>query len=143
VLVLNYQLKYVTSQPLGFEKEAVMHTTLSFMSDPEKMLQLQDRLNQESMVLGSSLSGNLVTSTSLWTSSAHIAKDTTEKKINIQVMNVDSAFVGVNGIPLLAGTAGMDTEDEILVNERFLKEAGIASPAEAIGLNIRYSEQQR
>jgi len=143
VLVLNYQLKFVTSQPLGFEKEALLYTFIPFMSDPHKMLQLQDRLNQETMVQGASLSGNIVSSNSLWTSDAYFAKDSTDKKLTIQVMNVDSAFVGVNGIPLLAGSAGIDTDDEIIVNESFIKEAGIASPEEAIGLNIRYSEQQR
>jgi ABC-type lipoprotein release transport system permease subunit len=142
VLVLNYQLKFVTSQPLGFEKEAVMYTSLPFMSDPDKMLQLQDRLNQETIVKGASLSGSLVSSTSLWTSDAYVPVDTTEKQIYIQVMNVDSAFVGVNGIPLLAGTAGIDREGEILVNEKFVKEAGFGTVEDAVGVNIRYSEQQ-
>jgi ABC-type antimicrobial peptide transport system permease subunit len=143
VLVLNYQLKYVTSQPLGFDKELVMYTTLPFMSDPDKMLQLQDRLNQESMVQGASLSGTLVSSQGIWTSDVYVPMDTTEVQIYIQVMNVDSAFVGVNGIPLLAGTSAIDNPSEILVNENFLKEAGIASPEEAIGLNVRYGQSQR
>lgn len=143
VLVLNYQLKYVTSQPLGFEKEAVMYASLPFMSDPDKMLQLQDRFNQEAMVKSASLSGSLVSSTSLWTSDAYVPVDTTEKQIYIQVMNVDSAFVRVNGIPLLAGSDGIDGKEEILVNEQFVKEAGFRSAEDAIGTEIRYSDEQR
>jgi len=142
VLVLNSQLKFVTSQPLGFEKEAVLYSGLPFMSDPGKMLQLQSRLNQESFVAATSLSGSLVSSNSLWTSDAYIPVDTTEKQIFIQVMNVDSAFVRVNGIPLLAGTAAITSKTDIIVNENFLKTAGIASREEAIGLTIRHSEQQ-
>ncbi|MBN3583150.1 ABC transporter permease [Algoriphagus aestuarii] len=142
VLVLNYQLKYVTSQPLGFEKEAVMYASLPFMSDPDKMLQLQDRFNQEGMVQSASLSGSLVSSTSLWTSDVKIPMDTTEKEMYIQVMNVDSAFVKVNGIPLLAGTDGIDKPDEILVNEQFVKEAGFSSLEEAVGSTVSYSEKQ-
>ncbi len=142
VLVLNAQLKFVTSQPLGFEKDAVLYASVPFMSDPDKMFRLQDRLNQESMVASSSLSGSLVSSTSLWTSDAYIPVDTTEKQIFIQVMNIDSAFVKVNGIPLLAGTAALKGENEILVNENFIKEAGLLSNEEAIGLEIRHSEQQ-
>lgn len=142
VLVLNYQLKYVTSQPLGFDKEAVLYARLPFMSDPDKMLQLQDRYNQEAMVQSSSLSGSLVSSTSLWTSDVKIPVDTTEKEMYIQVMNVDSAFVKVNGIPLLAGTDAIDRADEILVNEQFVKEAGFASAEEAVGLVITYSQEQ-
>lgn len=143
VLVLNYQLKYVTSQPMGFENEAVMYTRLPFMSDPGKMLQLQNRLNQETLVKGASLSGSLVSSSSLWTSDAKVAQDTSETTLGIQVMNVDSAFVRVNGIPLLAGTAAIDHQEEILVNENFLKEAGIDSPEEAIGLAVHFSGEPR
>ncbi|PZX50604.1 ABC transporter permease [Algoriphagus chordae] len=142
VLVLNYQLKYVTSQPLGFEKEAVMYAPMPFMSDPDKMLQLQERFNQESMVQSASLSGSLVSSTSLWTSDVKIPMDTTEKEMYIQVMNVDSAFVKVNGIPLLAGTDAIDRADEILVNEQFVKEAGFATLEAAVGSELTYSEEQ-
>jgi len=143
VLVLNYQLKYVTSQPLGFDKAAILYSSLPFMSDPDKMLQLQDRLNQEVMVKGTSLSGSLVSSTNLWTSDSYVTKDTSETKIIMQVMNVDSAFVDINGIQLLAGTASIDQEDEIIVNENYIREAGIDNPREAIGLSVRFSETPR
>ena len=142
VLVLNYQLKYVTSQPMGFDKEAVLYARLPFMSDPDKMVQLQDYFNQEAMVQGASLSGTLVSSTSLWTSDVKIPVDTTQKEMYIQVMNVDSAFVKVNGIPLLAGTDAIDRTDEIIVNEQFVKEAGFASVEEAVGLVVTFSEEQ-
>jgi putative ABC transport system permease protein len=142
VLVLNYQLKFVTSQPLGFDKEAVLYAQLPFMSDPDKMVQLQDRYNQEGIVKSASLSGSLASSTSLWTSVVRVPVDTTFEELSIQVMNVDSAFVKVNGIPLLAGTDGIDREEEILVNEQFVKEAGFASVEEAIGSEIGYSEKQ-
>lgn len=142
VLVLNYQLKFVTSQPLGFDKEAVLYAQLPFMSDPDKMVQLQDRYNQEGIVQSASLSGSLASSTSLWTSVVRVPVDTTFEELSIQVMNVDSAFVKVNGIPLLAGTDGIDREEEILVNEQFVKEAGFASVEEAIGSEIGFSEKQ-
>ncbi len=143
VLVLNHQLKFVTSQPMGFDKEAVLYSSLPFMSDPEKMLQLQDRINQESTVQGASLSGSLVSSTSLWTSDSYVAQDTSEKQIYMQVMNVDSAFVRVNGIQLLAGKAALDKEDEIIINENYVKEAGFSSPEAAVGMSIRFSGEQR
>jgi ABC-type antimicrobial peptide transport system permease subunit len=142
VLALNSQLKFVSSQPLGFEKDAVLYSNLPFMSDPDKMLQLQNRLNQESSVAAASLSGSLVSSNSLWTSDAYIPVDTTEKQIFVQVMNVDSAFVRVNGIPLLAGTASIKSDDELIVNENFLKEAGLVSKEEAIGLQIGHGGKE-
>lgn len=143
VLVLNYQIRYVSSQPLGFDKDAVMYSSLPFMSEPDKMVQLQERLIQDSRIQGASLSGSLASSNSLWTSDAYIPVDTTEKQIYIQVMNVDSAFLFVNGIPLIAGNGSSNKEDEILVNENFLKEAGIEDPEEAINLGIKFSGEER
>ncbi|HSF55939.1 MAG TPA: ABC transporter permease [Algoriphagus sp.] len=143
VLVLNQQIRFVSSQPLGFEKEEVMYASLPFLSPPDKMAQLQDRLNQKSMVKGSSLSGSLVSSSSLWTSDAYVPVDTTEKQIYIQVMNVDSAFIAVNGVPLLAGISGSNKADEVVVNQNFLKEAGIETPEEALGLVIKFNGEQK
>jgi putative ABC transport system permease protein len=143
VLVLNYQIRFVSSQPLGFDKSTIMYSNLPFMSDPDKMVQLRDRFNQNSIVKSSSLSGSLVSSTSLWTSDSYIPVDTTEKQVYVQVMNVDSAFVGVNGIPLLAGTSRLTNSDEILVNNNFLKEAGITDPEEGLNLQIRFGRGQK
>ena len=143
VLVLQAQLRYVSSQPLGFEKEAVMYAKLPFMSDPDQMLRVQQLMNQESGVYGASLSGSLVSSNSLWTSDAWIPVDTTEKQIFTQVLNVDSAFVAVNGIPLLAGKKASNREDEILVNENFLKEAGYPDASSALNQTIRFGGAER
>ena len=143
VLVLQAQLRYVSSQPLGFEKEAVMYAKLPFMSDPDQMLRVQQLMNQESGVYGASLSGSLVSSNSLWTSDAWIPVDTTEKQIFTQVLNVDSAFVAVNGIPLLAGKKASNREDEILVNENFLKEAGYPDAFSALNQTIRFGGAER
>ena len=142
VLVLQAQLRYVSSQPLGFDKEAVLYTSLPFMSDPNNMLLLQSRLNRESSVKGASLSGSLVSSNSLWTSDAAIAKDSADLEFFVQVMNVDSAFVEVNGIPLLAGTDKIKVKDEIIVNQSFLKTTEISSPEEAIGQEVKHADQQ-
>lgn len=103
VLVLHAQLRYISSQPLGFEKVAVLNANFPFMTDPDQVVRLQQVINQQSTVIGFSLSGSLVSSTSLWTSDAWIPVDTTESQLFTQVMNVDSAFIRVNGIPLLSG----------------------------------------
>lgn len=138
VLVLNYQIKYVTSQPMGFDKDFVMYTRLPFMSGEDRMESLKDRMLQESQVSSASLSGSLVSSGSLWTSDVGIPVDTTFKEFNIQVMNVDSAFIRTNGIPLIAGVTGHNLSDEVLVNERFIDEAGYSSPEDAIGREVRF-----
>lgn len=142
VLVLQAQLKFVSSQPMGFEKEAVLYSQIPFMSDPLQMARLQELISQESQVKGASLSGSLVSSNSLWTSDAYVPVDTSEIQIYPQVMNVDSAFFSVNGIPLLAGRVHGNRDDEILVNENFLKEAGYSSPSDALNQQVRFSGKE-
>jgi putative ABC transport system permease protein len=143
VLVLQAQLRYVSSQPLGFEKEAVLYAGLPWLSEVDKMDRLRQILDQESTVAGVSLSGSLVSSTSLWTSDAWIPVDTTEKQIFTQVMNVDSAFIRVNGIPLLEGKVAANREEELVVNENFLKEAGYADPKAALNQQVKFGRSQK
>ncbi len=143
VLVLQSQLRYVSSQPLGFEKEAVLYAELPWMSEPVNMQRLQQALGQEDGVLAASLSGSLVSSSSLWTSDAYVPVDTTEKQIWVQVMNVDSAFIRVNGIPMLAGRAVANRPDEIVVNQNFLKEAGFSEANAALNQRIRFGGEER
>lgn len=143
VLVLQAQLKFVSSQPLGFEKEALLVTNLPFLSDLEVRSRMQDRINQQSQVLGVSQSGSQVSSTSLWTSDSKIMMDSTEKEVYVQVINADSAFVKVNGIQLLAGNSGSNKADEVLINENYLKEMGLSDPEQAINRTIRFSSVER
>ncbi|MDX5338661.1 MAG: ABC transporter permease [Cyclobacteriaceae bacterium] len=143
VLVLQAQLKYVSSQPLGFEKEAILVTNLPFLSDTVLRSRMQERISQQPEVLGVSQSGSLVSSTSLWTSDSQIMLDTTQKDIYIQVINADSAFVNVNGVKLLAGTTGSNSPDEVLINENYLREMGLSDPEEALNRTIRFSNVER
>ncbi len=143
VLVLQAQLRFVSSQPLGFEKDAVLYSGLPWMSEVDKMDRLRQLIGQESNVAGVSLSGSLVSSTSLWTSDAWIPVDTTEKQIFTQVMNVDSSFIRVNGIPLLAGKIAANREEELVVNENFLKEAGYADAESALNQRLRFGGSEK
>jgi putative ABC transport system permease protein len=138
VLVLTSQLKYISSQPLGFEKEAVLYTNLPFMGERSQRELLAERIRNESFVEGVSLSNNLASSNSIWTSDAYVMVDSVEQKLNVHVMNVDSAFVSVNGIPLLAGRKANNVGNEILVNRNFLKTMGSPRPEEVIGQTISF-----
>jgi ABC-type antimicrobial peptide transport system permease subunit len=141
--VLGAQMKYISNQPLGFEKDAVMYASFPFMSGEDKMNLLRDRLAQESFVANVSLSGSLVSSTSLWTSDVKVPNDTTQMEFFTQVMNADSAFTSVNGVKLLAGRRPSNQADEIVVNKRFLKDAGIETPEEILGTVATFGGEPR
>ena len=138
VLVLTSQLKYISSQPLGFEKEAVLYTNLPFMGERSQRELLAERIRNESFVEGVSLSNNLVSSNSMWTSDAYMMVDSVEQRLNVHVMNVDSAFVSVNGIELLAGRKANNVGNEILVNRNFQKAMGSPDPEDMIGQTINF-----
>lgn len=142
VAVLSSQMKYITSQPLGFSKEAVLFTQLPFMGDKEQRELLAERIRNESFVEGVSLSGNLVSSNSIWTSDAYAMVDGQEQQLNVHVMNVDSAFVTVHEIPILAGKSLGKTAQEIVVNRNFLKELGVEDPHEVLGATIRFGREE-
>ncbi|WP_373493008.1 FtsX-like permease family protein [Aquiflexum sp.] len=138
VTVLTSQLKYISSQPLGFEKDAVLYTNLPFRGDRDTRETLADRLRNESFVQGVSLSGVLVSSNSMWTSDLYITKDTSESMLFVHTMNVDSAFVDVHQIKLLDGRKAHNQQDELLVNRKFLREAGFSNPSEAVGTIVTF-----
>lgn len=143
VSVISFQMKYVSSQPLGFEREAVVYTQLPFMAGVDKAERIRERISQFSFVKNASLSGDLISSDGLWTSDIYVPKDTSETRYYVQVKNVDSAFVAVNGLKVLAGKTGSNLEDEIMVNEAFTKEIGAANPDEVVGKLVRFGATQR
>ncbi|MCL6257572.1 ABC transporter permease [Aquiflexum sp. TKW24L] len=143
VSVISFQMKYLSSQPLGFERDAVMFTQLPFMAGVDKAERIRERISQFGFVKNASLSGDVVSSDGLWTSDLYVPKDTSESRHIVQVKNVDSAFVAVNGLKVLAGKTGSNQKDEIMVNEAFAKEIGVANPDEVVGLMVRFGATQR
>ena len=143
VAVITTQLKYISSQPLGFDKNSVIYTELPFMGDQAVREQLADRLRQESFVEDVSLSGVLVTSNSIWTSDAYFFTDSIEQPLIVHVMNVDSSFVEAHQISLLTGRKTHNQEDEIVVNLNFVKNLGMDEFSEVIGKTLRLGNEQR
>ncbi|MDF2158127.1 ABC transporter permease [Algoriphagus sp. CAU 1675] len=138
VLIVSFQIRYVTSHPVGFNNDMVVYSYLPFRSGVERATQLRERLAQKSYILGSSLSGDPVSSTGLWTSDISVPKDTTELKFFTQVKNIDSSFIAVNGLNLLSGRNLGDHSSELLVNQQFLKEVGWKLPEEAVGKQVDF-----
>jgi putative ABC transport system permease protein len=143
VSVISFQMKFISSQPLGFERDAVLYSQLPFMAGSEKAERLRDRIAQLSFVKSASLSGDLISSDGLWTSDIYVLNDTSETRFYIQVKNADSAFVAVNGLIVIAGKTSSNQSDEIMVNEAFTKEIGAERPEEVVGQLVRFGGSQR
>ncbi|MEN2281158.1 FtsX-like permease family protein [Algoriphagus sp. SE2] len=143
VLVVNSQLRYLSRQEMGFDKEAVLYIATPFMESSGRIDVLKEKLNQKSYVAGVSQSDALVSSNSYNTSGINLVVDTTKVEIDIQTKNIDSSFVGVNALKLIAGENIINQKDQVLVNEAFVKGLGIRNSNEAIGLSFNYESQNR
>ncbi len=143
VSAISFQMSFLSNRPLGFEKDAVVHLTIPLFADTDKVLQLADRISQESYVKGVSGSNDMVSSSSLWTSDITVQTDSSELELYVQVKNADSAFARVNGLRIVAGKAPNNSEIEVLVNETLVREMGFEDPREAIGQDLTFNEIPR
>ncbi len=143
VLVVNSQLRYMSQQEMGFNKEAVMYISTPFRDEQNRVEIFKDRLNQQAFVKGVSLSDDLVSSNSYSTSEVELAIDSTTQKLEIQNKLIDSSFVSVNGLRIIAGTNISNRVDHVLVNESFVNKYGFTNPEEAVGISFYYDDTTR
>jgi ABC-type antimicrobial peptide transport system permease subunit len=90
-----------------------------------------------------SQSDALVSSNSYNTSGIYLVVDTTKMEIDIQTKNIDSSFVAVNTLELVAGENMNNQVDHVLVNEALVRELGLENPEEVLGLMFNYNGQNR
>ncbi|MBN3518591.1 ABC transporter permease [Algoriphagus lutimaris] len=143
VLVVNSQLRFLSRQEMGFDKEAVLFIPTPFMESSARIDVLKERLLQKSYIAGVSQSDALVSSNSYNTSGIYLVVDTTKIEIDIQTKNIDSSFVAVNTLELVAGENMNNQVDQVLVNEALVRELGLENPEEVLGLMFNYNGQNR
>jgi hypothetical protein len=143
VLVVNSQLRYLSQQEMGFNKEAVLYISTPFRDELNRAENFKERLNQQSFVKSVSISDDLISSNSYSTSSVEIVADSTTQNLDVQNKLIDSSFVGVNGLKIIAGMNISNRIDQVLVNESFVKKYGFSTPEEVIGINFRYGDTTR
>lgn len=143
VLVLTSQLKYMSQQEMGFDKEAVLYISTPFRDELNRVDIFKEKLSQQAFVQGVSFSDDLVSSNSYSTSEVEMAVDSISQNVEVQNKLIDSSFVSVNGLKLIAGTNIANLVDQVLVNESFVKKFGFANPEEAVGKSFYYDDTTR
>ena len=138
VLVVNSQLRFLSQQEMGFDKEAVMYVSTPFRDELNRVETFKERLSQESFVRGVSFTDDLVSSKSYSSVEVELSVDSTSQKLQVQNKLIDSAFVAVNGVKIIAGKNISNTADQVLVNNAFVKKYGFANPEEAVGQSFYY-----
>jgi len=137
-LVMGRQLNYVLQKDLGFDKNAVVYFYTGWGGDQTKKFVFQKQLEQLPAVKGTTLQNMPPMNTGSQTSILKFDRDGEQAKSEVHFRMVDTAYLRLYGIELLAGRNLLpsDTMKELLVNETFAKEMGFERPADAVGKMI-------
>lgn len=144
--VLNTQLNFLQSKPLGYETEHVLNIPLLTDSSQKNYQQFKRRLLQRSFVQSASATSHLIGGP-LYQSGYTIFKSAQERsEFAWQRIHADYDYVKTNNLKIVAGRDFSETflADSLnfIINEAAYKALGFQSPSQAIGLNIDRGQGQ-
>lgn len=138
-IVLTKQLNFFQKQDMGFHKDAVVVVPIPVSDDSlgargSKMRTLKNEILQLRGVEKASLSFSPPSHRAVKSSSFSLNGE----QMNTQVKEVDGDYIDLYSIGLLAGEklGDTDTATGIVVNEKFVKQAGFTSNSEIVGNEI-------
>jgi predicted permease len=135
-LVAVSQMQYFKNAPLGFSKDAII--TVPLPEDPRKAAklgslyrQLADLRDVESV----SLSFTPPSADANWNASWRFSDQAERAPYPVNMKPADTAYVRTYGLQLVAGRMyqAADTARELVVNETFVKKAGLKNAEAALG----------
>jgi putative ABC transport system permease protein len=146
-VIIVKQMDFFISQPLGFEKDAVVNLPLPSDSiSNSRLASLKEQLKNIRGIQGVSFSSNTPVEdhNDSWTNFNfdHAAKTVDFYSI---IKLADNDFLPVYKLPLVAGRnlEASDTIKEVLVNEMLLKDLGIKNPQDALNKEVSFNAQQK
>jgi putative ABC transport system permease protein len=139
-LIIVQQMNYFTSQPLGFDKSAVVNLPFPTDSiDLGKLDYLKHRLSSVTGVKTVSFSSNtpVEDDNDMW-STLRFNGAIKETDFYAITKFADDQYVATYKLPLIAGRniAASDTAKEFLVNQALIKNLGIKNPQDALNKQI-------
>ncbi len=143
-LVMGNQLKYVLHKDLGFDKDQMVYFYLPWKAEKSKKVVFQKELEKLAEVKGTSLHNKPPMESGYQTNYISFERDSQEVDLEVHSRMVDTAYLNLYGIELLAGRNLLpsDTTREFVVNEKLTKEMGFSSPLEAIGNTIKSGDKE-
>lgn len=138
-IVLTKQLNFFQKQDMGFHKDAVVVVPIPFSDDSlgargTKMRTLKNEILRLRGIEKASLSFSPPSHRAVKSSSFSLNGE----QMNTQVKEVDGDYLDLYSIGVLAGEklGDTDTATGIVVNEKFVKQAGFTSNSEIVGTEI-------
>ena len=144
-LIILKQMNFFTSQPLGFDKDAIVNIPLPTDSiGNSKLSYLKQQLKDVNGIERVSFNSNtpVEDNNDSWTmfNFNHAIKQVDFYSI---IKMADNDYVPVYKLPLIAGRniEASDTMREVLVNEMVLKNLGIKNPHDALNKEISFNNK--
>jgi putative ABC transport system permease protein len=141
-LIIVKQMNFFTSQPLGFDKEAIVNIPLPTDSiSNSKLAYLKQQLKNVNGIHNASFNSTtpVEDNNDNW---AMFNFDHAIKQVDFYsiIKMADNDYVPVYKLPLVAGRniEASDTMREVLVNEMVLKNLGIKNPQDALNKEISF-----
>lgn len=145
-IVLISQMNYFKNKELGFKKDAIISLPIpiqeEFSTDStssSKMRTLAQQLSRLSGVDRYTLCNTPPSSGSVNGTGFILEGESDEKRKDTQVKTVDSNYIDVFDLKLIAGEniEDIDTARSVVVNRRFAEIAGFTDPKEIVGKRVR------
>jgi putative ABC transport system permease protein len=135
-LLIGWQIDYLHTKDLGFDKEAIVYFFAPHNSTDPNVLKTE--LGKIAEVQEVSLSGTPPSYQSVWYSYIYTEQGNEKIQSEVCIRSADENFLNVYDIKLIAGKNLLpaDTAKEVLINETLLKKLGFTNAAEAVGYPI-------
>jgi len=135
-LVIGSQIKYMLNKDMGFKKDAVVYFYASGSADDKsKRAVLLNNLKAMPGIAMVSLSNEPPSSTNQWSGKWNYNNGKTSIATQVQMKVVDTAYINLYKIKLLAGQniRPSDTVNSVVINETYAHLLGFKNPHDAIG----------
>ncbi len=137
-IVVIMQIRFIQSQPLGFEQNAIL-TSYVPIQDAQQIETLRNRLLAVSGVEGVTFCLGTPIANSNSNSNFYYPDGGITENYNANFKIADENYINFFGLELLAGRSILpsDSLKAVVINEQVMKILGFATPADAVGANIR------
>ncbi len=142
VLVVSRQINFMVNKELGFDKEQVMYIQMPFLAPQTQKEALITAVDNQSVVVNSSLGSDIIASTGLWTSTLKADKDDEKKELLVQVKNIDKDYLAVYGVSLVEGRNIQNVETEMMINSTLLAMLNYGNAEDAIGRFVDFQDKE-
>jgi len=142
-LVIQYQMQYLQSKDLGFQKEQQIILPLQSAAAAAAYEPLRNELSRDSRIASVGASLFYPGITNLGDKSLFREGETVNESVNTRMNWVDYDFLPTLGLELVAGRMfssefPADTSYSMVLNERAIQKMGFTSPQAAIGQKLHF-----